>query len=506
MAKISVRSAFLIVLVMFGLAFGSCAMRPDVALPDKYYPDIVDISTDKLEMIDGTVLINEDTIIESGLLREMREYAFPNGDIFYQERITAAEQHVSADTSAVSGEPSANLQKVATFSLVGENGTIRYYSNDEKVWVEEPLTEGTYPVKQYFIDTAGRSVIIVPPQAYLPQENQMLEAMPAHNGVMQVTKGVGDYLISLFIPEADYRLQYEYMYMRSSQSLIDWQDEHDDHRWKGYLFAGDNRWCWEGYYYLAPSTYLPSGENYYHRLPAAYIAAKMAYYDNRAAKAICIAMLDVMLDLQNEDGYFPTYAGSGWLLEDYGIKPGFYDTRFNSDLVYGLIKAAETYQVPRFLEAVIDYGKFYLRFAAENHYVITSSSGEIGWLVYDYWQEDNFITPHTSLNHQAAQIIVLFMLGDITGNNEYIQIADYMINGITLLGSSWVKSNHDLYYAYMGGNEMGRNDYPYLTYNDLYDLQEVLEAHGRERNETIQYLMNEKKRWMDNNRISDYKK
>ena len=50
----------------------------------------------------------------------------------------------------------------------------------------------------------------------------------------------------------------------------------------------------------------------------------------------------------------------------------------------------------------------------------------------------------------------------------------------------------------------GGNDYPYLTYNDLYKLQKELLAMGRPRCETLDTLMAAKLTWMQANEITGY--
>lgn len=77
-------------------------------------------------------------------------------------------------------------------------------------------------------------------------------------------------------------------------------------RWANYSLIGTNRWCYNGYYYTAPSTYYPFDENYFYSLPAAHIAGKMANdTDQPASRAIGLAMIDLMREQQNEYGLSP---------------------------------------------------------------------------------------------------------------------------------------------------------------------------------------------------------
>ena len=56
----------------------------------------------------------------------------------------------------------------------------------------------------------------------------------------------------------------------------------------------------------------------------------------------------------------------------------------------------------------------------------------------------------------------------------------------------------------MADGSYGLQDYPYLTYNDLYYLQKELLAMGRERNETLDALMEAKAKWMTQKGITGY--
>lgn len=71
--------------------------------------------------------------------------------------------------------------------------------------------------------------------------------------------------------------------------------------------------------------------------------------DQPAPGAIGLAMIDLMREQQNEYGFIPSQAGSTWLKTDYGIEPGYYDTRFNTDFWLANINAAENFGVTGWL-------------------------------------------------------------------------------------------------------------------------------------------------------------
>lgn len=65
-------------------------------------------------------------------------------------------------------------------------------------------------------------------------------------------------------------------------------------------------------------------------------------------------------------------------------------------------------------------------------------------------------------------------------------------------------ANGDLHYAVFSNGSYGLQDYPYLTYNDLFELQALLKEAGREPSAVLELLMQSKRRWMDANGVSGY--
>ena len=65
-------------------------------------------------------------------------------------------------------------------------------------------------------------------------------------------------------------------------------------------------------------------------------------------------------------------------------------------------------------------------------------------------------------------------------------------------------ANEDLHYAVFADGSYGLQDYPNLTYNDLFELQTLLKEAGREPSAVLELLMQSKRRWMDANSVSGY--
>lgn len=102
--------------------------------------------------------------------------------------------------------------------------------------------------------------------------------------------------------------------------------------------------------------------------------------DQPASRAIGLAMIDLMREQQNEYGFIPSQAGSTWLKTDYGIAPGYYDTRFNTDFWLANINAAENFGVTGWLDKTRKYADFLVSFAEQHHFTFGAGDDE-GWLV-----------------------------------------------------------------------------------------------------------------------------
>jgi hypothetical protein len=359
-----------------------------------------------------------------------------------------------------------------------------------------------------FLETSAGSAIIYAPAVYEARENEMIEELPDVETKVVLTQGTGMVTISWQVTKAPASSRIECLAALGKTSLINWNDQTQFNGWKNLLLTGDNRWTYDGYYYRTPSTYEPTGENYFHRIPAPYITVKMLdLSQSYGAKVLSIAMLDVMTGLMNEDGYYPTYAKSNWLSEDYGIPAGYFDTRWNSALTLGLLTAYEQFGIEKFKTYADENGQFWLSHISSHSSTYTNTAtGISGLLVADYWHEDSGQANHTSLNHQLSEILMLFKLGDDTGNEDYTTAARQLLNGVRAVGTKWIKSNGDLWYRINDGGDMAGSDYPYLTYDDLFKLQAYLVSKGEARDTVLTALMTTKKAWMDANGVTGYLK
>jgi hypothetical protein len=217
-------------------------------------------------------------------------------------------------------------------------------------------------------------------------------------------------------------------------------------------------------------------------------------------KGMSVYILDTMMQSRSEEGYAPCYAVSEWLSRDYNIGAGYYDTRFNSDLTEIYLAAYDRYGGEEYLDVINKYMDFYVSFAKDQGWY-----WDKGLFVPDYYSRGSGKT-HTALNHQLAEMAVLYKCGELLNRPELTELADKMLVAVEESAKDWIKSDHDLHYAVFPDRSFGLQDYDYLTYDDMFNMQEQLEAMGRKRSSAIKRLMDNKKIWMDRQEITRYKK
>ncbi len=380
------------------------------------------------------------------------------------------------------------------------DGTVWYYDVDLSAWKTaalEPMQLGSTCV---YIDGDNEDFFYYLPMGYCPLENNSLR-LTGSNGFLTIKKAREGWRIQMYGSYLDAGDVCDYTLVKGEgePSLLDTENEKVMKLWATYCNAGDGRWCYDGYYFPAADTYVPSGQNVLYRCVAAYGAKSMEGQakGTRCAALLSAAMLDTLRMQQNPDGYFPSMSCSTWLEADYGIGPGYYDTRFNSDLM--LIFAAYIRRTGALTEPTARYCDFFLRHAEESHFETANG----GWLVWDYAPAQGAV--HCSLNHQLAEMLVLYEYAEILQRPELTELADRMLLGIEDTKDGWIMDNGSLHYCRMPDGSFGKEDYPYLTYNDLYNIQKKYEALGRERSAALDALMETKLAWMQANGVTGYK-
>ncbi len=389
---------------------------------------------------------------------------------------------------------------VAVIELPSRRGGVRWYDAEGGTWRAAPLGDMRIQAGCVLVSTLRGEALVYTPKMYESLGSGTLRRDVELSGSIQLRledESCRVEVLAAGVPEGHTA---EYMLVESAGKLF--EDENALAAWTNCTMDNDRLWCYDGCYHPSPSNYKPAGENCYYRVPAAYFTRLVE--DNapeiRAAEDLAASMLDVLCKQQNEHGYFPTLPESEWLSGDYHVGGGFYDTRFNSDLAEIFCNAASWLGCKEYAGTMNRYFNFFLSYAGIHH---TATAN--GILVWDYYDPQGGGRTHTSLNHQAAEILALYHWAAQSGRDDLRVLAGRMFAGLEDTASNWIRPDRNLHYAVYPQGGYGGTDYPFLTYNDLYDLRGTVERQGRSF-AALQPLMDAKLEWMEANRVTDYKK
>lgn len=386
--------------------------------------------------------------------------------------------------------------------IKGNTITVRYVDPVKKEWVN---TSNMANLKHttLFIDTDTNSYIVSVPGVYKNIfTNNTLTIARDKEQMVKIVKKDGYFDVQMSFPQ-DVNLIGEYWFMESSKPLVDWSTMKSFNELLPHDLSETRRWSYDGYYFQTPSNYKPGGKDVLYKHPSNYTGASFAKYAmNPLSKNLGYVMTETCMKNQNNLGYWETGPQSDWLYTDFKIGAGFYDTRFNTDFATSLLYAYQNYNNKEFLVSAVKYAEFFLIFTQTDSYPTQNG----GILVADYgYHKGAHEKTHVSLNHQLAEMNFLYEMYNITGEQRYLETADKMLLGIEDTRNQWVLPDNNLKYAlYYTKNTNKMEDYPYLTYNDLFLTRDLLRKLFNKNNDTIEFLMASKKMWMDRNKITGY--
>lgn len=392
----------------------------------------------------------------------------------------------------------------ASYLIPGNKGLVRYFHGNNLQTID--LAEGSLPLNTtLFIETDKHNMIIS--QAY------------SYNDLGYGTKDAISNLYPITVTKEDGYFKIKYRFKNkdghhgifwgvgSQNRLINFNHEANMRIWANYDLDKLARLGEDGYYYKSPSTYTPSRENSYWRNPSMYAPRSWVNTGGSLASSILgKSYLLIGLDNINEENFLATLPQSNWLKDDYNIGHGFFDTRFNADMGDVYLAAYKKFRYPEFKTAYERIVSYYTDHIMSNHYTVYDDAGDEGWLVEDYGYKGEIKPVHVSLNHQIFAANWYLKLYEFTGVKSYEDIALKMLQGIKNTRDDWIKDDNNLEYAYMADGSYGLVEYPYLTYNDLYNFQVTYSRIYGFRDKDLDILMNSKKQWMDKNEVTEYKK
>ncbi len=437
-----------------------------------------------------TPITTETTNDQLNVTTKTTKTVFENNDTYYMNRLSFKE----------------NIDQRYNISIPikGNTITVRYVDPEKKEWVN---TSNMANLKHttLFIDTDTHSYIVSVPAVYKNIfTNNTLTIARDKEEMVKIEKKDGYFDLQMSFPQ-DKILIGEYWYMESSYRLVDWSTMKSFDELLPHDLSQTRRWSYDGYYFQTPSNYNPGGQDILYKHPSNYTGASFTKYAmNLLSKNLGYVMTETCMKNQNQLGYWETGPQSDWLYTDFKIGAGFYDTRFNTDFATSLLYAYQNYNNKEFLTSAVKYAEFFLQFTQTDSY--TTQNG--GILVADYgYHKATHEKTHVSLNHQLAEMNFLYEIYNITGEKRYLETADKMLVGIEDTRNQWVLPDGNLNYAlYYTKDTNKMEDYPYLTYNDLFQTKALLNKLFNKTNDTVEFLMASKKMWMDNNNVTGYMK
>ena len=409
----------------------------------------------------------------------------------------------SAETATASSDSTlkTDIERLnQSIEITGNTIELRYVQPDTNEWYMTANYENT--IKQtLFIDTDTHHMIISVPGVYSNKfENSTLEYRPEYEDIITIVKTDTGYSLNFSFPKSADMIG-EIWYLESSEPLANWNDSTHFATLKQDL-AIERRFSWDGYYFRTPNNYVPYSDTMLYRHPSNYAGASFTRYGSFPASFdLGYVFTYTAMKNQNEKGYWATGPKSGWLAGDFSIGGNFYDTRFNTDFAENLLLAYKRYNNDEFLFALTKYAEYFIEHANKESY--TTKNG--GLLVQDYGYDMEHIDTHVSLNHQLAELNLLYKIYGVTRQEKYKDLADTMLKAIEDTQDQWVLANNNLNYAiyYVAGtNPMV--DYPYLTYNDLLQTKALYKKIYGKENSVIEYLLSCKLDWMTANGVTGY--
>lgn len=481
---------------------GDPLLEKHVFVQDQYYRREVSKPDRVVELENGTLSVQQYSGSDLSVTEMVIE--LDNGDVYHHTQIPFSLYLAQYN----------QYKLIINYEFV--NGWVTYFDPEEQEWVyNKRLRSGvSFPMGMAFVNIENEKYIVFDqPYAYSRGEDGNLIAQNGKMGRIFINpRGYGfDFVIGFPMAEDVFT---EMWTLESNEPLVDMENPEASIRtgetyaefWQRCCYGEDHRFLMEGYYSRTPESYSGYQENAFWRNPGVHVPYNYILNgEDRASYDLGYIQLYLSSQNMEEAGYFKTEPESSWLKETYGIPGGYYDTRFNADMGVALVKAYQKYKEPYFLEQAKKMLTFYTDFAQQNHYTFYNDLSEEGWLVQDYWHEAGGYEPvHSALNHQIQEMHFLYLMGTELKDPKVIELGDKLLKGVEITREIWIKPGGDLHYGYTPEGIFDRQDYPELTYNDMVRVQELLEAMGRNRNESLDRLMEAKKSYMDAEGITTY--
>lgn len=255
----------------------------------------------------------------------------------------------------------------------------------------------------------------------------------------------------------------------------------------------------DGYYYQMSPKARPYEAGYFFSQGAIYVASTlMDAKDSKFSQIMCAKLIDAGEKKLNAEGYYPIPYEIEWLINDYNISKEYFDTRWNLDYAYICLRMYDNYKDEKYIQVADKVLDYYRKYISENNTKIEDGIGSFAYLVMDYGSKDYKAKTLTSLNHHLMGLKTLMYEDLLKGDSANLDYINKMQRAIDLTCDGWIKKDGNLHYARLLNGTYGLADYPDLTLNDLKDCQALYEKLFKNKNASLEKLINSKQKWYDN--------
>ena len=422
-------------------------------------------------------------------------YSFKNGDLYYYMKYTPWSNQAGDISLLLPFAPEQFDLRTIEYpkGLDQSSSIIKLY---EKQSVADNVLSSLLPGSVY-IDSEDLNCFFSYTSVYEKYPYQIREEL--YEKSISIPLSANGFKISLPAGGNSFSEQWGIL---SHNELVNWSDMATVDAIRVADLSRVRKWGGDGSYYTLPVGYSPYSANGFYRNNANHIGDKFIRSTGGMFEDFGYVTMDTLIKTQTTDGFWGTSPRSDWLYKDYKIGAGFFDTRWDTEAAFFLLKGYRRFKEPQALEAASAYANFYCNFALSHSYKTING----GILVYDYgFDAIPGIKTHVSLNHLISEMNFLLEMYITTQDQSYLDVADRILTGVRDTGSSWVnKVNGDLHYAYLVNGKYGLIDYPTLTLNDLRYAQSLIRKVYEEEETTITKLIEAKEKYLKAHKIAYY--
>ncbi|WP_100333135.1 hypothetical protein [Bacillus alkalisoli] len=192
--------------------------------------------------------------------------------------------------------------------------------------------------------------------------------------------------------------------------------------------------------------------------------------DSRFFESINWNAFLMLNEIRNPDGLWYTNYTSTWLERNYGIPTNYVDSRHNDNIFRAQERRALLLGITGFEDDYKIYADFLVKQFNDNKIMKTSD----GAFIVDYFSEYSDDLPHVSLNHALSIMNYLYFSYKKSRNEQYLNVADEILQAIIDTNVEWITEDGDLYYQRNHDGTYEGGDYPRVTYYDLLYTRTLL--------------------------------